>query len=239
MAEVDSVQVNLVRLPGMNADMNSIKQMFSCDINIVEKQNTVKSKYSVSGGLSTDIRSMLSMLDQNKEMSDFYDVMAEFEDDQNALEIDTVTKVVFRNTIPFTYSLYTEGSIKNSITFLNDSLISITLEKLIQHSEITSEEDSIDLEYFLDYSFNDFYVLMLNFSSEIELLSAGEINKALKNNVGEYNFQVKLNANNKLIVQSNYTISKDRIDKSEYSQLKELNDLMEEIKNLRLLVKVL
>jgi hypothetical protein len=239
MAKVDSVQVSLIKLPGMNANLNHLYQVINCDIDAGKKTTVFNSTLTASGGLSTDLRSFFSTLDKNQEMNDFYSALAKFEDDNTALEIDTITDITFKNTTPFSYKISAQGTIKNSVTFLNDSLISISLDKLIQHNKINSDEETIDMNYYLDYSYSDGSTISLHFSRDFEILSFENYNRIFENNIGEYFFQVNLNSNNTLVIQSNYRITSDRIDKDDYMQLKELNDLVQETKNIRLLLKLL
>jgi len=239
LAKVDSVQVNLVTLPGMNANLNYLYQAINCNIDVGKETTSFNSTLTASGGLSTDLRSFFSTLDKNQEMNDFYSALAKFEDDNTALEIDTITDINFKNTKPFTYKINAQGTIKNSVTFLNDSLISISLDKLIQHNKIESDKDASDMNYYLDYSFSDGSTITLHFSREFEILSFEDYNRNFANDIGEYFFQVGLNSNNTIVIQSNYRITRDRIEKADLTQLKELNDLVQETKNLRLLIKLI
>ncbi len=240
VAEADSVQINLITLPGMNANLNYLNQYIYCDVDIENKNTTFNSSLRISGGLSTDLRSFFSMLDKNQEMNDYYSAFAKFEDDKTALEIDTITNITFKNTAPFLYNFNAKGTIKNSVTFISDNMISITLDKLIRNSKIESEKDSIDLNYYLDYSYSDVSTFNLKFPRDIKVLNLEDFNRSIKNDVGEYFFQINLgSSNDELVIQSCYIITKDFIDKEEYVQLKELNNLVQEVKNFRLLIKVL
>ncbi len=238
MAEVDSVTSNIIKLPGIGANSNYLRQVFYCDVDTANKKTSFKSEFTVSGGMSTEIRSFFSLLDQNKEMNDFYGALAKFEDDETALKIDTITSTKLMTTRPFVYNISARGTLKNNLTFINDSIVSITLDKLIQHSQVESEADSADLSYYMDYNYTDFFMLILKFPCDIELLGYDGDRGDIKNAVGEYLFNLNLVDNNQLIIQSNYKISKDVISKDEYGQLKQLNDLVQEIKNMRLMVKL-
>lgn len=238
MAEVDSVIVNLIKLPEMGANYNYIKQVFYCDVDVRNKNTSFKSDFSVSGGLSTDVRSFFSLLNQNKEMNDFYDALAEFESDETALKIDTVIKAKLNDARPFVYNISAQGKLTKSLSFINDSMVSITLDNLIQHNQVESEIDSMELNYYLDYSYTDLLMLVLKFPCNIELLSFDGYRIDIKNNVGEYIFNLNLTDNNQLFIQSDYKISNNVIPKSEYDQLKQLNELVQEIKNIRLLIKL-
>ena len=60
-----------------------------------------------------------------------------------------------------------------------------------------------------------------------------------KNDYGEYFFDLKIGSDNtQLTIQSNYRIIKDLIPKEEYKQLKEINRLVKQIYNKRLIIKL-
>lgn len=239
LAEVDSVTVKIIKLPGMNADQNSLRQVYFCDVKPNDTNPVFKYRFSISGGLSTDIRSFYSMLDQNKEMGDFYEALAKFEGNENHIKIDTVTSRALNNQIPFNYSVNAIGTVKDALTFLNDSIVSVSLHSLIQHNQIDSESDSSDLNYYLDYGYNDQCMIMLNFPCKIEVLENGNNNIDYKNDLGEYLFYFEIQGkNDRLIIQSVYKIVKDKIPKGDYGQLKRLNKLVEESEGRHLIIKL-
>lgn len=238
LAEADSVIVNTIKLPGMTANHNYIKQIYFANVDIKEKDAIFNSRFSVSGGLSTDLRSFFEVLDKNKEIGDFYDALAEFEGNESAIQIDSIVSSNLSNTIPFKYSLVANGTLKDVITFLNDTIVSISLDKLIQHNQIESDIESPDLNYYLDYSYTDFTMIILKFPFEYEILG-GDYNKIdFKNDLGEYFYDLKTGNNNQLTIQSNYKIIKDIIPKDEFIQLDQLNHLVKKIKNKRLIIKL-
>lgn len=239
MAEVDSVIIKMIKLPGLSANHNYLKQIVYCDVDLEEKNTTFKSQLAVSGGLSTELRNFFSLLHQDKEMSDYYDALAEYEGDENAIEIDTITETHFTNKTPFNFKINAQGTLKNSLSFISDSMVSITLENMIQHSQIESEEDSADLNYYLDFSYSDFSMFIIKFPCEIQVLGYEDYQKKYTNDYGEYLFDVNLSNKNQLLFKSNYRIKKDMIPKDDYMQLKQLNELVKETKNLRLLVKLI
>lgn len=238
LAEADSVTINMINLPGLSSNYNYLNHTVYCDIDIKKKQTALKSNFYISGGLSTDLRSFYSELNQNKEMSEFYDAKVEYEGDDNAIDIDTVLKTNLGARKPFVYKIYAKGKLKNSLTFLNDSLVSITLNKIILHSEVESDEDSTKLNYYLDYSYGDLLSIAFNFPCKIELMSLKNKIKHVKNKYGEYLFNVSIANEKQLILQSHYKVFEDVIPKKEYLQLKEINNLLDEIKNMRLLIKL-
>lgn len=237
-AEADSVQVNLIKLPGMTVDHNYMKQYYYSNVDLKEKNISFKYRFSVSGGLSTDIRSFYDLLNQNKEMSDFYDALTEFEGNQNVMQVDSIISTKLKRTRPYTYSVIGQGTINEALTFLNDSIASISLDKLIQHRQIESDLDTIDLDYYLDYSYTDQLEYMLEFPCDIEVLGLDNNKISFKNEVGEYLFDSRIMFKNKLNILSNYKIIKDMVPKSEYKQLKEINKQLKGIRNKRLLIKL-
>ncbi|NOU58529.1 DUF3857 domain-containing protein [Marinifilum caeruleilacunae] len=238
MAQVDSVAVNVIKLPCMTSNRNFIKQIYYCNVNLEKKETTFKSRLSVSGGMSTDIRSFYGMLGKNKEMSDYYEALSEFEGDKTDVEIDSITSFHFKNEKPFLFSVNAEGHIKESVHFLNDSIVSISLENLLLHNEINSELDSLDLNYYLDFAFTDFCMYSFKFPCNVELISQAEVNKNFANKFGEYLFIMNVLHENEIILRSNYKIKSDIIEKNEYEELKALNELVKDIKNVRILVKL-
>jgi hypothetical protein len=237
LAETDSVTVSRILLPELGSQ-NYIKQVYYGEVDLTEKNTEFSYRFSVSGGLSTDLRTFFNMLEQNKEANDMYNAFAEFEGNESELQIDTITSTKLINTKPFVYTVNAKGTVKDAITFLNDSLVSISLATFVQHSEVESEGETTDLNYYLDYSYADYSLMLLNFPSDIEMLGIDNNHIDFKNDYGTYFFDVQILGNKQLRLQSNYTISKDLIPKEEYQQLKKINELVKEMKNKRLIVKL-
>ncbi|MCF7559820.1 DUF3857 domain-containing protein [Sabulilitoribacter multivorans] len=240
LAEVDSVTADIIKLPKMNVNNNYLRHIYYSDINLSEKNIFFKYRFSVAGGLSTDLRSFFSYLNQNKEASDFYDALTEFEGNDSAIQIDTVTTVKLKETSPFNFSVVAEVTLKDGVTYLNNDILSISLENLIEHKQVETDLDSVDLNYYLDYAYADYFMIILNFPCEIEVLDIENNQTSFKNDSGEYLFEVKTEGNNtQLVIQSNYKIIKEMIPKEEYEQLKTLNKIVKEIKNKRLIIKLI
>jgi hypothetical protein len=237
LAETDSVTVSRILLPELGSQ-NYIKQVYYGEVDLTEKNTEFSYRFSVSGGLSTDLRTFFNMLEQNKEANDMYNAFAEFEGNESELQIDTITSTKLINTKPFVYTVNAKGTMRDAITFLNDSLVSISLATFVQHSEVESEGETTDLNYYLDYSYADYSLMLLNFPSDIEMLGIDNNHIDFKNDYGTYFFDVQILGNKQLRLQSNYTISKDLIPKEEYQQLKKINELVKEMKNKRLIVKL-
>jgi len=237
LAEADSVTISLFSLPGMNANLNFAKQILICQVDSASKEVNFKSSYQLSGGLSTDVRNFFSTLSQNQAMSNFYGAVAEYEDGESAIKVDTITDVKLDSIKPFSFHLKAEGRIENALTFVNDSLLSLSLDQLIEHTEIETPNDSTELDYYLDYSYSDSFVIILTFPYEVELLGANDPKSELKNETGEYSFNMNLVGNKQLVINSSYKIFADLIPKTDYNQLVQLNDHVKEVKNIRLLLK--
>lgn len=238
LAEADSVTVDVIKLPGLGVNYNFAKQMFFCDMDLSKKNASFTSSYSLSGGLSTDIRKFLSALRQNKEMGDFYEALAKYEDDNTSLKIDSVTRMELKQNRPFVFTIGGTGKLEKNIGFISDSLMSINLDGMILHSQVQSEEDSADLNYYLDYSYTDFWQIILKFPCSVELVGYEGNSREFKNDFGAYFFSMSVVNANQLIIQSNYKVLKDMIPKNEYSQIKTLNAFVQDIKNMRILVKL-
>lgn len=238
LAEVDSVTTNTIVLPGMSSDHNYIRQVLYKDIDLNNKNDEYKFRFSVSGGLSTEVRSFYDMLHANEEASDFYDALSEFEGNDSGLQVDSITSIHLKNNKPFNYTINAKATVKDAITFVNDSLVSVSLDKLVQHSQIDTEDSSTDLNYYLDYSYTDYYTIMFNFTCDIEILGFENSTIDFKNEYAAYLFNLEVIENNQLKLQSNYKIIKDVIPKEEQHQLEKINQFVKEIRNKRLLIKL-
>ncbi|MFC0602929.1 DUF3857 domain-containing protein [Winogradskyella pulchriflava] len=238
LATVDSVSIAAISLPGMDSNYNFINQIISSDVDVEEKKTSFKYRFKVSGGLSTELRAFFEMLNKNEEASNFYDALVEFEGNDNTMQIDTVTSVDLNSNKPFAYNMSGEGVLNNVVTFINDSLISLSIDKLIQHNQIETSSNTSELNYYLDYSYSDRFTCYLNFPSNIEVLGLENGNIDFKNDFGEYFFELKKRKENQLIIQSNYIIIKSIIPKENYNELKLLNEEVKNAKSMRLIVKL-
>ena len=238
LAEVDSVTVAEVNLPNMDSNINHIHQTISAKVDVKEKKTTFRYRFKVSGGMSTELRNFFNVINQNKEAEEFYNALANFEGKDNTMQIDTVISRVQNNKRPFDYVMNAEGVLNNAVNFINDSLISISVEKLIQHTILENQTSNSDLNYYLDFKYSDFSIFFFNFQNDFEVLGAENSTIDFKNDLGEYFFDIKKTNNNQLRFQSNYKILKDIIPKEELTELNTLNKQFESIKNKRIFIKL-
>ncbi len=238
LAEADSVTVNTVQLGGPKAQRNYVKQIFYGDVDLEKKAIPLKYKFSVSGGMFTDLKGFWGLLEQNDEVGIYYDALEEFEGKKELIQIDTITATQFKSQKPFVYTINAKGTLNGAVSILNDDIISISLDKLLLHNQVESDEDQTDLNYYLDYSYTDYMMAVFRFPQEVEVLDMNRYGATLKNEIGEYLFDLKVVDGNRVSLQSNYKISKDLITKEAYGQLKAINDLVNTIKNERIIVKL-
>jgi len=222
----------------MDSNHNYINQTISFKVDAKEKKTSFRYKFKISGGLSTELRTFFEMLNQNKEASNFYDALSEFEGSDNTMQIDTVKSRKLNRKKPYTYSMNAEGTLNNAITFINDSLVSVSIDKLIQHNQLESSSDTSELNYYIDYSYSDYFMLYINFPCNIEVLGLENGNEDFKNEFGEYFFELNKSKSNQLRLQSNYKILKNLIPKEKLNELQVLNERVKKTKNRRLLIKL-
>ncbi|UII80404.1 hypothetical protein [Flagellimonas sp. CMM7] len=79
---------------------------------------------------------------------------------------------------------------------------------------------------------------IFKFPNDVEILDIDGYDVDFKNDYGEYLFKLKLVGGNEVTLQSNYKINKEMIPKDEYGHLKKINQLLQEIKNRRILIKI-
>lgn len=238
LAKVDSVSIATINLPGMDSNYNYMQQTVSSKVDIEKKETTFRYRIKVSGGLSTELRSFYDMLSQNEEVSTFYDILSEVEGSDNTFQIDTITNRKQKRNKPFVNITSAEGTLNNVITFINDSLVSVSIDKLIQHNQLESSSDTSELNYYLDYNYSDYFMFFLNFPCNIEVLGLKNGNVDFKNEYGEYFFELKKNKDNQLKLQSNYKILKNLIPKEKLNELKLLNEQVKKVRSKRLIIKL-
>lgn len=236
-AKTDSIFRAKIKLPGMSSNQNYLNQIVYAKVNLKEKTTSFKSLFKISGGVSTDTRSFLNMMNKNKEVSNFYNALSEYEGNDNTMQIDTVTKIGLRNRKPYLYVINTKGKLNNVVKFINDSLVSISFDKLINHNLVETSSNISALSYYLDYSYSDSFMLNLEFPNNIEILGIDDIIN-YKNDFGEYRFELKQSKKNQLTLKSNYKILKDLIPKENYKELKLINEKVKNSESKRLIIKL-
>ncbi|WGF92013.1 DUF3857 domain-containing protein [Aequorivita marisscotiae] len=238
LARVDSVSVATINLPGMDSNYNYINQSFSGNVDIEKKKTTFRYRLEISGGMSTEMRSFYSMLSMDEEVSNFYSTLSEFEGENNTIQIDTVTNRLQKGYKPFVNIMSGEGTLNNAITFVNDSLVSVSIDKLIQHFQLEKTVGTSELNYYLDYNYSDYFTFYLNFPCKIEVLGLENGKIDFKNDLGEYFFELVQSKDNQLKIQSNYTILKNLILKEKLTELNHLNENVTNAKSKRLIIKL-
>lgn len=238
LAKTDSVSVAEILLPGMDANQNYLRHVISSEIDIAKKKASLRFRYKLSGGLSTELRSFFSLLGQDEEASNYFEALEEFEGIDNTIQIDTITTRMQDSKRPFSLNVSGEGSLNEVITYVKDSIISVSLEKLINHSQLEHIDNYDKLNYYLSYSYSDQLLVYLNFPSKIEVLGLENTRINYSESFAEYNFNVEKNNENQLQIKSEYKILSDFIPKSELNKLKEINDLVKKAKSTRLIVKL-
>lgn len=238
LAEMDSVTVKTIQLPKTNANQNFAKQVYSFDVDTENQEIPTKYRISLSGGVYTNLKGFLGLMNQDKEVNDFYEALEMYEGEEDVFEMDTITSTFLKETPPFSYTLSAEGRLTDGYNFLNGDVFSISLDKLIDHNIIENNEEKMNLNFYLDYSYSDDIVLIFNFPSNIEVLNANSYDTEIVHEFGEYFMNVKVVDNKRLSIQSNYRITKDIIPKSMSSKLNTLNEIINNAKNKRILVKL-
>lgn len=238
LAEMDSVTVKTIQLPKTNANQNFAKQVYSFDVDIENEKIPTKYRISLSGGVYTNLKGFLGLMAQDQEVNDFYEALEEYEGEVDAFEMDTITNTFLKETSPFSYTLSAEGKLIDGYNFLSGDVFSISLNKLIDHNIIENEEEEMNLNFYLDYSYSDDIVLIFNFPSNIEVLNADSYDTNITNEFGEYFLNLKVVDDKRLSIQSNYRITKDVIPKTMSSKLNNLNEIINIAKNKRILIKL-
>ncbi|GAB4156255.1 MAG: hypothetical protein Tsb0033_06600 [Winogradskyella sp.] len=238
LAEADSILVEVINLPSMNADYNYVNQTVFTKVDLEEKKLDLRYRFKVSGGTSTDLRSFFEMLDNNEEAEEYYDALWEYEGDDNTIQIDSVLNRIQSDEKPFGFVFDAKGTLNNVVKFVNDSLVSVSLDKLIKHNQIEDASDKSTLSYYMDYSYSDLFMLNIEFPCKIEVLGMDDSNVRYNNKYSEYVFDVKAVNENQLKIISYYKILDNYIPNNDLNDIKILNEHCRNTKKRRLLVKL-
>ena len=238
IAKEDSVTIAKVILPGMNSTYNRVDQIVYGDVKLEAKKVTFKSRLLVSGGLSTELRNYFSEMNQNKELGEYYDALYKIEGD-NTLKIDSIFKTYLNNEKPFSYVINSSGKLNNTISFINDGMMSLSVEKLLSHNIVETTLNEDNLHYYLDYKYSDDFQLYLNFPNEIEIIGTENSTITFKNDYGEFSFEIKQMKKNQVKIKSSYKITKDFISKEDLVHIEKLNDELKRAKSKRFIIKTI
>lgn len=238
MAEVDSVEVKVIRLPDAQASQNFAKQTYYVDLGEEKESFPTQYRMSVSGGIYTDVKGFLGLMEQDEEVSEYYNALEEFEGEEEIFELDSITSTRLKDTQPFAYTMSGTGRIVGGVSYLNDNMVSISLENLLDHNELESDESEGAMNFYLDYQYTDDILLILKFPKAIEVLNQETYNVNFANELGTYVFDLKLINGNELTLKSRYRISQDVIRNNEQPKLSALNAAMKNIRNNRILVRL-
>lgn len=239
LSKVDSVSKVRIQIPGMDFKHNYIQQVLSSDVDLENRETDMRYRLKVSGGLYTDINNFYSTMDKDKNMSEYYDALSEFEGDDNTIQVDTVIDRIENNFRPYSLTLNAEGKLNNVVSFVNDNTISLSFDNLINHNKIEINPVASDLDYYLDYSYSDNLMLYLNFPCKIEILGKTDEDGNFKIESGEYNYQVRKIGENKLQLNSSYKILKNHIPDEKLSEIEKLNEEVKIAKNKKLIIKLI
>lgn len=238
LAEADSITVEVINLPSMNSDYNYIRQTVFSKVDLEAKRTDLKYRFKVSGGASTDLRSFFEMLNNNEEVEEYYDALWEYEGDDNTIQIDSVLNRIQNDEKPFSFVFDAKGTLNNVVNFVNDSLVSVSIDKLIKHNQIEESSEKSTLSYYLDYSYSDLFMLNIEFPCKIEVLGMDDSNVKYNNKYSEYFFDVKSINGNQLKIISNYKILENYIPNIDLKDIKTLNEHYRDSKKRRFLVKL-
>jgi hypothetical protein len=178
------------------------------------------------------------MLEKNEDVGNYFDALMEFEGEETTFEVDSINKVQLKGTKPFSYTVSSYGRIEGAVKFVNDSIVSISLEDLIQHSQVENQSGDSELNTYLDYAYSDFNMYIINFPGDIEFIGQEKDSTVIENDCGKFEFDIKKIGAKKISIQSNYVISKDMIQKDDYDKLDNINDRLKQLKSKRLLLKI-
>jgi hypothetical protein len=234
----DSVIVQTIELSAGNKNTNYLKQLITYHSDFSLSNDTFNAEFIISGGVSTKYRQVFSFLHDNEEVNQLYQSLFDYKEMGPAFRIDTVIKRELTHEQPFKYKAVGLGTINKGITKISDSIISISLNEVIFHDQVDTETGTAESDYLLDYAYTDILQLFISFSEPFEILNQGDLNRTITNETGEYTCKINTLSENSISITSEYCINKDYIKKDEYRLVADINNMINEIKNSRLMIKM-
>lgn len=238
LAKVNAVSVAETILPGMNSSYNTANQVIFSKVDEKNKKVSFRSRLKISGGLSTELRDFFNTMSMNKEVSNYYNALSEYEGDNTAIQIDSIVSTKLNSKKPFSFIINANGEVKNTIAFINDSLASLSIDKLLNHTLLETGSEKLDLNYYLDYTYSDNLIFTITFDSNIDIVGIENGNLEFKNDYGEYLFKIHKMNENQIKLISSYKIKKNIVEKENYSDLKLLNSKVKKVKSKRFIIKL-
>jgi len=202
---------------------------YGCEFNIREQHTQVEVNNDfTSFRVTAKFKGCISTISRIKEnMADKDSLIANFkkhlETKLENVSIDSLVRGNINPSPPFDYALTYIGSQSSKLVSVNDSIFSINIGQWIDHTILSSDLETRNLDYYTSFPYTEKLTVEYIFTSPIKLLNEKEFNTSCDNEFGTYSISAKNSTGNKIQIESIYCIKSFVIPALKYNLLKEIN----------------
>jgi len=140
---------------------------------------------------------------------------------------------------PFTLTTSYSGIQSTRIIPADDSVFTINLSFWLDHSTITTDLESRNLDYYLSFPFQEKLKSEYSFPGPVELINGKSLTTSCDNDFATYSLLVQQAAPDKISIESIYSIKSAFIPATRYLLLKEVNLRQRQFKDAKLIIRKL
>ena len=224
------------RLPVWDEQENVVLNELNLDFN-TENPDTCRLLVNsmFSGYFSQYIRGFNQLLHADTLLKNSF---VEFKSNEEPyLHVDSSTLAGYQREYPFKLEVRTEAWMDHPSDIINDSLLSIPLEKLIDYHLLDLDPGERMLDYFPEFTYTDSVIVEVSFPENytVRLLNGADLSFENSNPAGTYRMEIEA-GKNEIKVFSSYQVRRNKIPVEEIGEIRSLNQSADRGKHNSLLV---
>ncbi len=235
----DRLNITTMNIPYNEYNTNIWSRKINIKFNLKnnELKNDVISQHTLVGDMSTNLRNNILNIGYS---GDSINRLKEFSEINSSHNIDTIYTENLSKIFPYNFTYKYKATVDNLIQRIDQNNYSISLDKIISHHTLPTNEQDRFLDYYCPYAYSDVNKIYLVFDSEVEIIN----NDLSKNNVQEspisnYNFQIRKMDKNVIMIESKVDLLKIKLSPKEYQELNQTNEKIKQTSQSRILIKTL
>lgn len=192
----------------------NIKETFSGAVSTVYRQTIIKNNHE--------------LLEKAKEY---------YVNKQTSITLDSISIGNVQHSYPYVFTVNS----KAHATTLNNAdkkLLSVSIKDWLNHHCAIPEPYKRDLDYHSDFNYSDNIKYYFTFDRAIEVVNKEANEIKIQNDYGSYSFTITPVNEKTILIDSNYEINKEMLEKEKYNQITELYDAFQKANNTQLIFKI-
>ena len=228
-------QINKMgRLP---ADLNSRTITCSYSVNVDSNYTGCDVKLLYSGMPSMRYRSnWLQQMEEYKK-----DGLIEWLDEKENknFSLDTVFIERKETILPYKFMVRIKSKENDVISTSGENISSLKIHIPLQHSKLRSYAYKRITDLYTPYLYNDEINLFIQFPFSVDIINTSGLTKSLSNDAGSFTMSIHKVSDTVYKITSAYKIKTGKLSKDKYQLLVDLNDLVDQLKELDVIYKKL